>query len=255
VPCLFTLPLYAEADGPDYWRVFNVNKGNVLNIRSSADIKAIRIGKIPYDSQCVKNHGCKGGLTFDEFTTLSESEKQQILKQQPRWCRVSYQGVSGWVAGRYLRESHCNDDESHSGAFIDPLNHSYSIEGEIVNLTDGSARVRIAGTTAFVTTEAVANTVFTDLTADDKKDAVQILIQQTGGSGTFYYLSVAASDDRVIDSYFLGDRIKIEAVNVVDKNMVVTYLDRGKAQAMSDQPVVSMTKRFKLDGDKIVLLQ
>ena len=105
VTCSFSV--YAEADGPDYWQVRDVEKDDVLNMRSGPDFKAAKTGEIPYDARCVRNMGCKGGLTFDEFTTLSETEKQQILKQRPRWCRVSYREATGWVAGRYLREGVC----------------------------------------------------------------------------------------------------------------------------------------------------
>jgi len=83
VACSFSV--YAEADGPDYWQVRDVAKHDVLNMRSKPDFKARKTGEIPYDARCIRNMGCRGGLTFDEFTTLPETEKQQILKQRPRW--------------------------------------------------------------------------------------------------------------------------------------------------------------------------
>jgi hypothetical protein len=52
----------------------------------------------------VRNLGCEGGLTFQELTELSEEQKAARLKENPRWCRVEYRGLAGWVAGRYLRE-------------------------------------------------------------------------------------------------------------------------------------------------------
>ncbi len=98
---------FAEADGPDYWRVHGVDANDVLNIRREADPRSEKIGDIPPDGRCVKNLGCKGGLTYKEFTTLSEAEKENIKKMRPRWCRIDYQGTMGWVAGRYLREGAC----------------------------------------------------------------------------------------------------------------------------------------------------
>nr|WP_321257920.1 SH3 domain-containing protein [uncultured Pseudodesulfovibrio sp.] len=98
----------AEADGPDHWRVHGVEVNDVLNIRSEPNWKSVKIGEIPADGQCVKNLGCKGGLTFEESTTLSEEEKQAISKSRPRWCKVEYEGFVGWVAGRYLREGVCD---------------------------------------------------------------------------------------------------------------------------------------------------
>ena len=54
-----------------------------------------------------RNLGCRGGLTYEEFTTLSPKEKAQRSRENPRWCRVEYQGITGWVAGRYLAEGDC----------------------------------------------------------------------------------------------------------------------------------------------------
>ena len=85
----------AKADGPDYYRVQGVAKNDVLNIRSEADPHAAKMGEIPAGAGYVKNPGCKGGLTFEEFTSLPESEQAAIKKERPRWCRVEHQGIKG----------------------------------------------------------------------------------------------------------------------------------------------------------------
>jgi len=101
--------VYSTADGPDYWRVHDVESNDVLNIRKEADHRSEKVGEIPADGQCIKNLGCVGGLTFEEFTNLSEAEKDKILKKRPRWCQIEYKGIKGWVAGPYLREGSCED--------------------------------------------------------------------------------------------------------------------------------------------------
>jgi hypothetical protein len=257
----FSPSLYAEADGPDFWRVYGVEKSDVLDMYHYADFKAPKTGKIPHDAQCIQNMGCKGGLTYSEFTALPEAEKRQILKQRPRWCRVNYQGVTGWVAGRYLQEASCTfvaaEDSMRSAQGVDPYNHRYLIENETVTLHDGSSRIRIEGTAANIITEVAKKPLYIDLNDDGFKDAVLILMQQTGGSGTFYYLAVASgsdsSDAPVIESYFLGDRIKVETVRFSDNVIVVDYLDRAKGQSMSAKPEVRMNKQFKLAGDKLTV--
>lgn len=100
-------PAFSTADGPDHWQVHGVAAGDVLNIRQKADPKSEKIGEIPPDGQCIKNIRCVGGLTFKEFSTLSEPEKKKIEKGRPRWCLIEYSGVTGWVNGRYLREGGC----------------------------------------------------------------------------------------------------------------------------------------------------
>jgi hypothetical protein len=76
----------ATADGPDFFQVSGVAGNDVLNIRSEADPHATKIGEIPADGTCVRNLGCQGGLTFQEFTELSPAEQKQRIKENPRWC-------------------------------------------------------------------------------------------------------------------------------------------------------------------------
>ena len=85
-----------------------VAQKDVLNIRAQPDASANKIGKIPPNGICVRNLGCQGGMTFQEFTTLSEEQKAARLKKNPHWCKVAYRGVAGWVAGRNLQEGACD---------------------------------------------------------------------------------------------------------------------------------------------------
>jgi hypothetical protein len=199
--------------------------------------------------------GCRGGLTFNEFTTLSDAEKQQLLKRRPRWCRISYQGTSGWVAGRYLEEGDCPATERDRHAVIqsgiDPYNHPYLIEKKIVSLQNGFARENIAGTGAVIITELVYPPVYADLTGNGGREAVSVLLQHTGGSGTFYYLAIA-DDDTPVASYFLGDRIKIMSVKIVNDVITVEYLRRADSQPMAARPTIRARMEFKLVGKVLV---
>jgi len=97
----------ADADGPDFYQVRNVAANDVLHMRVKPNPRARKVGEIPPDGTCLRNLGCQGGLTFQEFTELSPAERKQRERENPRWCRVEYQGVTGWVAGRYLGEGDC----------------------------------------------------------------------------------------------------------------------------------------------------
>ena len=108
---LYIADASSTADGPDYWQVYGVESGDVLNIRNEPDWESEKIGEIPPDSQCIKNLKCIGGLTYDEFTSLSEAEKEKIKRERPRWCYIEYKGLKGWVAGRYLREGACEHNQ------------------------------------------------------------------------------------------------------------------------------------------------
>ncbi|WP_372682381.1 hypothetical protein [Desulfosarcina sp.] len=41
---------------------------------------------------------------MNEFTTLSEVQKEKVRQERPRWCRIEYKGINGWAAVRYFRE-------------------------------------------------------------------------------------------------------------------------------------------------------
>lgn len=98
----------AEADGPDYYRVHGVVGNDVLNMRSEGHWRATKVGEIPPGAGCVRNLGCEGGVTMDEYMNLSKREQAEIVKKRPRWCLVEYQGTRGWVSGRYLAEGSCD---------------------------------------------------------------------------------------------------------------------------------------------------
>ena len=243
----------ATADGPDYWGVSDVAENDVLNMRSSPDFKSPKVGEIPHDATCIRNMGCKGGLTFEEFNTLSEAQKQHVLKQRPRWCRVNYDGTTAWVAGRYLKEAACDDKRSAGakGTGIDPYNHTYVIDKEKVVLKNGHARKVIPGTTAIIITEVIRRPVYVDLNGDGHKEAVVLLMQHTGGSGTFYYLA-AASQQAVIDAVYLGDRIKTRPLETAGDMVVVNYLDREISQPMSSSPLVEKRASFRVSDNALV---
>ena len=254
---LFSVTASAEADGPDYWQVRDVKKDHVLNMRSHADINASKVGKIPSHANCIRNMGCSGGLSFKEFTTLSEAQKQQILKQRPRWCRVNYKGVTAWVAGAYLREGSCPDGSEHktlsSVKSLDPFNHHYVIESEEVLLHNGDASKAIPDSSALVITRIIYTPVFGKLKTDGPVTVATVLAQQTGGSGTFYYLAVAAENGDAVESYFLGDRIHIKLLKIEDEIIIVDYLERAEGQAMAMQPTLKRSKRFVLEDGKVAL--
>lgn len=97
----------ADADGPDFFVVRGVRHDDVLNIRAAPSPRARKVGEIPPEADCVRNLGCRGGLTLREFTELSPAARAERERQHPRWCKVEYRSVTGWVAGRYLAEGGC----------------------------------------------------------------------------------------------------------------------------------------------------
>jgi hypothetical protein len=101
----------ATADGPDFYKVQGAPDGNSLPLRGTPDAST-PLGFIPVNAECVRNLGCQGGLSLQEFTSLSDKEKAERLATNPRWCKVDYQGQTGWVQGQYLAEAPCANADS-----------------------------------------------------------------------------------------------------------------------------------------------
>jgi hypothetical protein len=104
-----SIEAWATADGPDYYQVNIARKS--LNMRDQASFSAPIIATIPAKTNCLQNLGCQGGLSFEDFITLSNAEKRARTAKNPRWCKVEYQGKIGWVMGRYLAETACSAEK------------------------------------------------------------------------------------------------------------------------------------------------
>lgn len=92
----------AEADGPDFFQVVNVNANDVLNIRSEASAHSQKIGQIAAFEDGIENLGCIGQMTYAEYEAASDSERAAGAHRG--WCNVAYEGIEGWVAARFLAE-------------------------------------------------------------------------------------------------------------------------------------------------------
>lgn len=138
----------------------------------------------------------------------------------------------------------------------DYKNISYMIEGIPVQLIDGKAEVESApGSASKTITQYFGNELRTDLNNDGREDVVFLLTQNTGGSGTFYYVVAALNTPegyKGSDGYVLGDRIAPQTVEV-SKNpqhkqvIVVNFATRKANEPMTATPSVGRSAYIKLD--------
>lgn len=137
ISVLLAFTVLADAEGPDFYEVVDVKKGDVLNIRKYPVWKSEKIGEIPYDEKCVGNGvDWSFGLTGDEYDKIGtkaieealnepisingirllttgeviifgdDMERyEQISKKRSLWIKVEYNNLKGWVHGRFLTES------------------------------------------------------------------------------------------------------------------------------------------------------
>lgn len=131
-------------------------------------------------------------------------------------------------------------------------NISYSIDGQVVKLTDGIAeKSSLSGSTSKAVTQLLGNTSLGDLNGDGTLDAAFILTQSTSGSGLFYYAAVALMTDKGYvgtNAVFLGDRITPISTEIKDGKVIVNYSDRKTGEAMTIAPTVATSKYLKVSG-------
>ncbi len=133
---------------------------------------------------------------------------------------------------------------------IDPLNATYVIEGEQFLLINGKSEILTLSDTATKTTTLVFGIPTKgDLNSDDIEDAAFILTQNSGGSGTFFYIvadiySKTKAKDIGTNGILLGDRIAPQNVLIQNGTIVVNYADRNPGEPMSVQPSLGVTRYF-----------
>jgi uncharacterized protein YgiM (DUF1202 family) len=102
---LAAAPAYAQTaatDGPSFWAVTGVRSDDALNLRVAPNADSRRIAKIPYNARGIRNYGCPNHVTFEQWKRMTEAQRDRAARS--RWCQVEYNGLKGWVAGRFLKE-------------------------------------------------------------------------------------------------------------------------------------------------------
>lgn len=147
-------------------------------------------------------------------------------------------------------------NEKQGYAAADHKNAEYVIEGQRVKLVNGEAETEVApGSASKVTTKYFGNEVKHDLNNDGKEDVVFLLTQNSGGSGTFYYVVAALNTERGYvgsEALLLGDRIAPQTTEISQNPnhqgvIVVNYADRAAGEPMTTQPSVGKSIWLKLD--------
>ena len=125
----------------------------------------------------------------------------------------------------------------------DPLNTTYTIGNQPVRLVDGRNEEPAApNSSSKIITQARNTPLFADINKDGIDDAVLILTQSTGGSGTFYYVAAAIATPggyRGTTALLLGDRIKPQRIEIIDTKARISFLTRGSEESFADDPTVS----------------
>ena len=96
-----------------------------------------------------------------------------------------------------------------------------------------------------------------DLDGDQVEDAAVTLLASSGGSGDFTYVAAVLNQDGIAKpagSAFIGDRVTMKSIRIVDGTINVTWLDRADGEPMSTTPSAEVSKAFVLRNGKIEAL-
>jgi len=154
------------------------------------------------------------------------------------------------VVGESAQVAAPNVDATAQINVDDYLNNTYVIENESIMLQGGRAV-----TDETTVTQYFGNDVTGDLNGDGMTDVAFILVQNSGGSGTFYYVVASV---RTLDGYrgtnaiFLGDRIAPQTTEIRDGVLIVNYADRKQGEPMTVRPSVGVSKYLKVEGTTLV---
>jgi hypothetical protein len=134
----------------------------------------------------------------------------------------------------------------NQAATLDPLNAAYTIDGTAVTLANGKSEQEAApGSAEMITTQIFGKPTYGDINGDGKNDAAVLLVQDGGGSGTFYYAAVALDIGMGTigtNAIFLGDRIAPDTIQIANGIVTVNYADRKASDPMSTPPSVGVSK-------------
>lgn len=131
-------------------------------------------------------------------------------------------------------------------------NTTYTIDSVPVTLSDGvSESVQGSGSTQTVVTRYFGNELLKDLNGDGREDVVFLLTQETGGSGTFYYVVAGLNTEAGYvgsHAFLLGDRIAPQVTQSgAGDEVQVTYAERAIGEPMTAPHSINTSRTLVLD--------
>lgn len=131
----------------------------------------------------------------------------------------------------------------------------YMIEKQEVCLINGSIEVAAApGSATKIKTSIFGRPVYGDLDGNGTSDVVMLLVQNSGGSGIFYYVAAAFNVNGGFsgtNAIFLGDRISPQNIQIRDGVIIANYADRGAHEPMTTPPSIGISKYLVLKEAKL----
>jgi hypothetical protein len=136
-----------------------------------------------------------------------------------------------------------------------PSDATYIIDGRPITLEGGRATIEaFPGAASKSVIEISGEPVIGDLDHDGVPDAALLLVETTGGSGTFYHVATAFNRDNQFfgtRAVLLGDRIVPQQLLIRYGIVIVDYLDRRPGEAMATPPSQKVSKYLAAGADHL----
>ena len=179
---------------------------------------------------------------------------------------ASFARCSGTALLTAILSSACASPAPDSA--ISLRNGDFLVEGTIITLSDGVARNEDGSF-------HLQDHRLGDMNADGRDDLFALLVLNSRGSGTFYYINVKLGDADggwiLVGDDFLGDRIRIEFMEIYGQGSIspVTGLsipeeDWGQArigfrihardQSFAEEPKLAVTRGWRVANGSLVRL-
>ncbi len=146
---------------------------------------------------------------------------------------------------------------TNNSSDMDVKNISYTINNETFSITfdlqDGKAESPIPESASKNILTMFGEPTFGDVDADGDQDAAVLLVNETGGSGLFYYAALAIKNSdgsyQATNSLLLGDRIAPQTVEIRDGQIIYNYADRKPDESMTAQPSIGQSLYVQYNKD------
>ena len=114
-------------------------------------------------------------------------------------------------------ETQTENSQAVAQAAQDPANAGYYIDGILYTLINGELEQPIEETNVENKFKLLDFKATGDLNKDGTDDVAVVITNDTGESGTFYYLSIFTSGTPVVDNtYYFGDRVIVKDLTFAD---------------------------------------
>lgn len=184
-----------------------------------------------------------GSVGYYEFTRITfeaapASQKQMIVGEDRdiHGC-IGSAGYS-WCDAK--QKCIHEGNESCTIGTSSPLDAPYTVGNSAVTLVQGVAVYdSVPGSASKNVYRAFGEPVYGDLNGDGVNDAVFFLTEDSGGSGTFFYIVEAVNRDGVYqgtNALFLGDRIAPQTITFEHGNVVANYAVRNDGESFFTLP-------------------